>query len=239
MERLNRVLEVDPVSRAARIQAGALGPELAAQLKPHGLALRYFPQSYEFSSLGGWIVTRAGGHYATQYTHIDDFVESTRLVTPSGLIQTRRLPGSGAGPAPDRLVLGSEGTLGVLTEAWVRLQVPPRFRASASLRFGDYFAAAANCPHALGQSGLNPSNSRLLDAEEAVFAGAGDGKTAILVGKQDGDDRRTTLTSLACMATISHRRQCPTRGWTRWGGLACHEMGGQGRRSGRSRGFHG
>jgi alkyldihydroxyacetonephosphate synthase len=180
MERLNRVLEVDPVSRAARIQAGALGPELAAQLKPHGLALRHFPQSYEFSSLGGWIVTRAGGHYATQYTHIDDFVESTRLVTPSGLIQTRRLPCSGAGPAPDRLVLGSEGTLGVLTEAWVRLQVPPRFRASASVRFGDY-VAAANCLRALGQSGLNPSNCRLLDAEEAVFAGVGDGKTAILV----------------------------------------------------------
>ncbi len=122
LERLNRVLEVDVLSRAARIQAGALGPELEAQLKPHGLTLRHFPQSFEFSTLGGWIVTRSGGHYATQQTHIDDFVESTRLVTPRGILQTRRLPGSGAGPAPDRLVLGSEGTLGVLTEAWVRLQ---------------------------------------------------------------------------------------------------------------------
>jgi len=180
MERLNRVLEVDRVSRAARIQAGALGPELAGQLKPHGLTLRHFPQSFEFSTLGGWIVTRAGGHYATLYTHIDDFVEATRMVTPAGLLQTRRLPGSGAGPAPDRLVIGSEGSLGVLTEAWLRLQERPRFRASASVRFADYFAAAA-CLRTLTQSGLYPSNCRLLDQAETVFAGVGDGRHAVLI----------------------------------------------------------
>jgi len=180
LERLNRVLEVDPVSRAARIQAGALGPELEAQLKPHGLTLRHFPQSFEFSTLGGWIVTRSGGHYATQQTHIDDFVEATRLITPAGVMQTRRLPGSGAGPAPDRLVIGSEGTLGVLTEAWVRLQAVPRFRASASIQFSDYFAAVA-CVRSLAQSGLNPSNCRLLDPLETVFSGVGDGRSAILV----------------------------------------------------------
>ena len=180
LERLDRVLEVDPVSRAARIQAGALGPQLQAQLKPHGLTLRHFPQSFEFSTLGGWIVTRAGGHYATQYTHIDDFVESTRLVTPAGIVQTRRLPGSGAGPAPDRWVLGSEGTLGVLTEAWVRLQAPPQFRASAAIRFADYFAGARGL-RALAQSGLNPANCRLLDHLETAFSGVGDGRFAILV----------------------------------------------------------
>ena len=180
LERLNRVLELDPVSRAARIQAGALGPELEAQLKPRGLTLRHFPQSFEFSTLGGWIVTRSGGHYATQQTHIDDFVEATRLVTPAGVMQTRRLPGSGAGPAPDRLVIGSEGTLGVLTEAWVRLQAVPRFRASASIQFSDYFAAVA-CVRSLAQSGLNPSNCRLLDPMETIFAGVGDGRSAILV----------------------------------------------------------
>ena len=187
MERMNRVLEVDPISRAARIQAGALGPELATQLKQHQLTLRHFPQSFEFSTLGGWIVTRAGGHYATQYTHIDDFVESTRLVTPAGVMLSRRLPGSGAGPAPDRLVIGSEGTLGVLTEAWVRLQKPPCFRASASVRFTDFFAAA-RCVRALAQSGLNPSNCRLLDALETVFAGVGNGRHSILVLAFESDD---------------------------------------------------
>jgi len=180
MERLGSVLEIDPVSRAARIQGGAFGPEIESALRPHGLTLRHFPQSFEFSTLGGWIATRAGGHYATQYTHIDDFVEATRMVTPAGLMQTRRLPASGAGPAPDRLVLGSEGTLGVITEAWMRLQNKPTFRASASVRFADYFAAA-RCVRALAQSGLNPSNCRLLDPMETVFSGIGDGKYAVLV----------------------------------------------------------
>jgi alkyldihydroxyacetonephosphate synthase len=180
LERLNRVLDVDRTSRAARIQAGALGPELEAQLKPHGLTLRHFPQSFEFSSLGGWIVTRSGGHYATLGTHIDEFVENTRLVAPAGVVQTRRLPASGAGPAPDRLVCGSEGTLGVVTEAWMRLQERPVYRASAAVRFADFFAAA-RALRALAQSGLNPSNARLLDPMETLWNGVGDGRHAVLV----------------------------------------------------------
>src|SRR5437588_574928 len=114
LRRLGRVVEVDRISRAARIQAGAYGPDLDEQLRPHGLTLRHFPQSYECSTLGGWIATRSGGHYATLYTHIDDFVESLRVVTPRGVLESRRLPGSGAGPSPDRLFLGSEGILGVI-----------------------------------------------------------------------------------------------------------------------------
>jgi alkyldihydroxyacetonephosphate synthase len=84
LKRMNRVLDVDPVSHAARIQAGATGPELEEQLKRHGMTLRHYPQSFELSTLGGWIATRAGGHYATLHTHIDDFVESIRTITPSG-----------------------------------------------------------------------------------------------------------------------------------------------------------
>lgn len=180
MERLNRVLEFDRSSRAARIQAGALGPELEAQLKTQGVTLRHFPQSFEFSTLGGWIVTRAGGHYATLYTHIDDLVESTRLVTPAGISESRRLPGSGAGPAPDRLVLGSEGTLGIVTEAWLRVQDRPRFRASATARFAG-IGPAADAVRALAQSGLHPSNCRLLDPLETVFSNVGSGDAAMLV----------------------------------------------------------
>src|SRR4029077_13754901 len=75
---LDRVVEVDPISRAARIQAGALGPVLEDQLRPHGYTLRHFPQSFEFSTLGGWLATRSGGHFATLYTHIDDLCESMR-----------------------------------------------------------------------------------------------------------------------------------------------------------------
>jgi alkyldihydroxyacetonephosphate synthase len=180
MERFDRVLEIDRVSRAARIQAGVLGPDLESQLRESGLTLRHFPQSFQFSTLGGWIATRAGGHYATLYTHIDDFVESTRMVTPAGVIETRRLPASGAGPAPDRLVIGSEGTLGVITEAWMRLQDRPRFRASASVRFKDMQVAVQGV-RALSQSGLHPTNCRLLDPAEVAFAGVGDRKSPTLV----------------------------------------------------------
>jgi alkyldihydroxyacetonephosphate synthase len=95
---LGRVLEVDAVSRSARIQAGAFGPALETQLAEHGLTLRHFPQSFEFSTLGGWVATRAGGHFATVETHIDDLVEAVRAISPAGVWQSRRLPGSGAGP---------------------------------------------------------------------------------------------------------------------------------------------
>jgi alkyldihydroxyacetonephosphate synthase len=180
LSRLDRVLEVDRTSRAARIQAGVLGPALEEQLRPHGLTLRHFPQSFEFSSLGGWIATRSGGHYATLYTHIDDFVESLRVVTPAGVIESRRLPGSGAGPSPDRLFIGSEGVLGVITEAWMRLQDRPRFRASAAVSFDD-FARGAEAARAIAQAGLYPANCRLLDAGEAANAGAGAGREAVLL----------------------------------------------------------
>lgn len=184
--RLDRVLEIDPTSRAARIQAGILGPALEDQLRPSGFTLRHYPQSFEVSSLGGWIATRSAGHFATLHTHIDDFVESLRAVTPQGRWESRRLPGSGAGPSPDRLLLGSEGTLGVVTEAWMRLQDRPRFRASAVGRFPT-FEAGAGAARALVQSGLWPSNCRLVEATEALITGAGDGSThLLLVGFESG-----------------------------------------------------
>jgi alkyldihydroxyacetonephosphate synthase len=180
LRRLDRVLEIDRQSRAARIQAGVYGPGLEDQLRPHGLTLRHFPQSFEFSSLGGWVATRSGGHFATLYTHIDDFVESLRVVTPAGIVESRRLPGSGAGPSPDRMFIGSEGVLGIITEAWMRLQDRPRFRNSVSVTFADFHAGVA-AARAISQAGLYPSNCRLLDAGEALTAGAGTGNEAVLI----------------------------------------------------------
>ena len=177
---LDQVLEVDPVSRAARIQAGAAGPGLEDQLREHGLTLRHFPQSFELSTLGGWIATRAGGHFATLYTHIDDLVESVRALTPRGPWESRRLPGSGAGPSPDRLLIGSEGILGVITEAWVRVQARPVFKAKADVAFPS-FEAGAEAVRALSQSGLYPSNCRLLDGGEAAMTGADQSGRALLV----------------------------------------------------------
>jgi alkyldihydroxyacetonephosphate synthase len=185
--RFDRVLEVDPRSRAARIGAGARGPAIEEALAPHGLTLRHFPQSFEFSTLGGWIATRAGGHFATLYTHIDDLVEAVRMVTPKGVFATRRLPASGAGPSPDRLVLGSEGILGVITEAWVRLQARPVWRASASVVFPS-FASGVRASQAVSQSGLYPSNCRLLDKLDAMIGGVFfDGDAVLLLAFESAD----------------------------------------------------
>jgi alkyldihydroxyacetonephosphate synthase len=177
---LDRVLEIDQISRAARIQAGAAGPVLERQLAEHGLTLRHFPQSFEYATLGGWIATRAAGHFATARTHIEDFVESTRAITPLGAWESRRLPGSGAGVSPDRMLAGSEGALGVITEAWLRVQPRPRFKRSAGVRFAR-FADGVQCVREISQSGLNPSNCRLIDAREAKITMAGDGAHALLV----------------------------------------------------------
>jgi alkyldihydroxyacetonephosphate synthase len=182
MRGMDRVLDVEPESLAARVQAGAVGPRISEQLDRHDLSFRHYPQSYEFSTLGGWIATRAGGHFATRYTHIDDLLESVRMISPSGDFETRRLPASGAGPDPNRLVLGSEGTLGVITEAWIRVQRPPRFRSKASVFFDDYENAVDAC-RVITQSGLTPANCRLLDSREAMLNGvAFDGSHVLLLG---------------------------------------------------------
>ena len=177
---LSGIVEIDRASSAALIRAGTLGPALEDGLRPHGLTLRHFPQSFEFSTLGGWIATRAGGHFAMGPTHIDDLVESVRALTPTGPWESRRLPGSGAGPSPDRMMLGSEGILGVITEAWVRVRPRPEHKASASVLFSD-FLQGAEAVRAISQTGLNPSNCRLLDPVEAGVTGAGDGSAAVLV----------------------------------------------------------
>ncbi len=204
LSRLDRVLEVDPVSRSARIQAGATGPGLESQLAEHGLTLRHFPQSFELSTLGGWIATRAAGHFATVWTHIEDLVESVRAIAPAGTWVSRRLPGSGAGPSPDRMLVGSEGTLAVLTEAWVRVQPRPTHRASAGVRF-PAFATGAECVRALSQSGLHPSNCRLIDAEEARLTFAGDGSAALLVlGFESFDHEVGTLLRRALAICAEH-----------------------------------
>ena len=212
LKALDRVLEVDPVSQAARIQAGATGPGLEAQLSEHGLTLRHFPQSFQFSTLGGWIATRAGGHFATRYTHIDDLVESVRAITPAGPWESRRLPGSGAGVSPDRMLLGSEGTLGLITEAWVRVRPKPTQRSSAGVRFGE-FAAGAAAVRELVQSGLTPANCRLIDAEEAKLTGAGDGSGALLVlGFESSEHDTEPWMALALQCCSDHGGSWEARG---------------------------
>lgn len=180
LSRMKAVLEVDDVSRAALIEAGANGPQLEAQLAQHGLTLRFFPQSFELASLGGMIATRAGGHFAVGETHVDGLVQSIRAIAPTGAWESRRLPSSGAGPSPDRLLIGSEGSLGVIVRAWMRLRARPLQRASCAVRF-ESFLAGASAVRALVQSGLQPANCRLLDPLEADLTGLPAGGGALLM----------------------------------------------------------
>jgi len=204
LKRMDRVLEVDAVSRAARIQAGATGPGLEEQLREHGLTLRHFPQSFEYSTVGGWIATRAGGHFATLYTHIDDLVESVRAMTMEGEWESRRLPGSGAGPSPDRALIGSEGILAVIVDAWVRVRERPSFKLSVGVAF-DEFAAGAEAVREIAQSGLNPSNCRLLDAVESETTSAGPrGKALLVLGFESSHHPMDEPMAIAIEAARAH-----------------------------------
>ena len=186
LTRLCGVVEVDTTSRAALVRAGTFGLAADAVLRSDGLSMRHYPQSYEHSTVGGWLATRSGGHFATGPTHIDDLVESVRAVTPTGVWESRRLPASGPGPSPDRLLLGSEGTLGVITQAWLRVHRRPTWRASVSVRF-DRLEDALAATRAVAQSGLLPSNCRLLDPVEAETAGVSDGTSLLLLAFESAD----------------------------------------------------
>lgn len=187
LRRLSGITEVDPTNLVARIRGGTVGPAVAGALRPYGLSLRHYPQSYEFSTLGGWVATRAGGHYTTGLTHIDDMVQALHVVTPVGAATSARVPASGAGPSPDRLWLGSEGALGVITEAWVRVQRAPNRHARASVRFARY-SDAVTATREIVQSGLRPANCRLLDPLEALIGAAvADGTSRLLLAFESHD----------------------------------------------------
>ena len=202
---LDRVLEVDPVSRAARIQAGATGPRLEEQLAEHGLTLRFYPQSFELATLGGWIATRAGGHFASGPTHIDDLVESVRALTVGGDVwESRRLPGSGAGPSPDRMLLGSEGTLAVDHRG-----VGAGAAAARAAPLGERVVRRASRPaldalRELLQAGLRPANCRLLERRGgAADAGAATARARCSCSASRRSSSRPTARSRSAAPTAA------------------------------------
>ena len=167
LAKLDRVLSVDPVSRTARIQAGATGPEVEAQLNAQGFTLGHFPQSFEFSTLGGWIVTRSAGQNSIGYGKIEDMTQAVRVITPAGVLETRDTPATAVGPSILGLVMGSEGTYGVLTEATMRLHPLPEVRDYRGLLFRTFEDGLAAFRD-LMQSNLHPSIVRLSDPPETA-----------------------------------------------------------------------
>jgi alkyldihydroxyacetonephosphate synthase len=180
LARLDRLLAVDPVSLTATVQAGMTGPALEAALAEHRLTLGHFPQSFEFSTVGGWVATRSAGQASTGYGRIDALVLGLRVVTPSGEIGTRAVPASAAGPSLRELLVGSEGTLGVIVEVTLRVRPRPSVRRYEAFSL-PRLEAGADAFRALVQGGIAPDVLRLSDPVEtrvSLALSGGDGLAA-------------------------------------------------------------
>jgi alkyldihydroxyacetonephosphate synthase len=160
-----RGVEVDARSLTARLGAGLRGPEAEAELAAHGVVLGHFPQSFEYATVGGFAATRSAGQASSGYGRFDALVSSIRLIAPAGELRTRETPHTAAGPALRELVLGSEGTLGVIPDVTVRLRPAPRQRRYEAW-MAESFEAGAEIVRALAQGPGLPDVIRVSDEEE-------------------------------------------------------------------------
>jgi alkyldihydroxyacetonephosphate synthase len=170
MTRMARILEIDEESLTARVEAGIYGPALEEQLQARGFTLGHYPQSFEFSTLGGWIAPRGAGHQSNRYGKAEAWLAGAEVATPSGLWQTQAFPGSAAGPQWRDVVAGSEGVLGIITSATVRLHRVPEVKDYRAYLFMD-FARAVGAVRALMQEGVPTAMIRLSDPDETFFYG--------------------------------------------------------------------
>ena len=168
MSRMSSVLEIDEVSRIARIQAGALGPDIERQLNAKGWTLGHFPDSFKHSTLGGWIATRSSGMQSDKYGDIADLTRAVRVVTPAGILATRPVPASSTGPSVKEMILGSEGRLGIITEATVHVHRLPQKRQIYGYLFPDW-SRGLQAMTAIAESDAAPSVTRVSDANETRF----------------------------------------------------------------------
>ncbi|MEQ8799247.1 MAG: FAD-binding oxidoreductase [Salinisphaeraceae bacterium] len=194
LQQLRQVIEVSERDRVVHAQAGILGPDLDAALKPHGLAVRHYPQSYFHSTLGGWVATRGAGHFSTLRAKIEDRVQALSVMLPDGrMVETRPLPASSIGPDPNRLWCGSEGALGVIVDARLRVVADPEHKLSRSVAFDD-FPSALEATRAIVQADLWPSQMRVLDPYENLVSGAlsgNPGQGALMILGFEGERDRS------------------------------------------------
>ncbi|MGH2893825.1 MAG: FAD-binding oxidoreductase [Solirubrobacteraceae bacterium] len=181
LARLDRLLEIDGPSRLARVQAGVPGPDLEEQLAARGYTLGHFPDSFPHSTLGGWIATRSSGMQSDRYGDIADLTKGLRVVTPSGTLVARPVPATSTGPSVRQMVLGSEGRLGIITEATVEVRRLPEKRIILGYLFPT-FAAGLAAMRAIAESECSVSVTRVSDARETQFSFA-TRKTPSLVDK--------------------------------------------------------
>ncbi|MER7456731.1 FAD-binding oxidoreductase [Micromonospora sp. NPDC126480] len=197
--RLDRLVAVDPVSRTATLQAGLRAPEAARLLAEHGFTLGHVPQSYEYATIGGFAATRSSGQASAGYGRFDDMVTGLTVATPRGTVRVGRAPASAAGPDLRQLFLGSEGTLGVITDVTVRVRPLPAATHYEGWRyesFDDGLAAVRR----LAQDGPRPTVLRLSDEVETMIGATGSGRSdggCLLIAGYEGADVRSTVEAAA------------------------------------------
>jgi alkyldihydroxyacetonephosphate synthase len=169
LSRMDRVLAIDEASRLARVQPGVFGPHLEEQLNARGWTVGHFPDSFSYSTLGGWIATRSSGMQSDKYGDVADLTRAVRVVTPAGLLATQPVPHTSTGPSVREMVLGSEGRLGIISEATVHVHRVPEQRLILGYLFPDWPSALA-AMHDIAASEAVPSVTRVSDANETQFS---------------------------------------------------------------------
>ena len=177
MGRMNKVLEIDEASGLARIEAGVLGPDMEVQLNAKGWTMGHFPDSFVWSTLGGWIATRSTGMQSDKYGDIADITRGLRMVMDGQVLVLRPLPSSSSGPSVREMVLGSEGRLGIITEAWVNVHRLPPVREIQAYFFPNYDAGLQSMQW-ITESDAAPSITRVMDANETQFSMANGKKSS-------------------------------------------------------------
>lgn len=165
MGQMNRLMGLDETTRLARFGAGVPGPVLESQLRASGYVLGHYPQSFEYSTLGGWVVTRSSGQQSLRYGRIEQLFAGGRLVSPAGELDIPTIPASSAGPDLRELVMGSEGRMGIMTEALVRVRPVPEQENFHAVFFGDW-QSAVTAVRNIAQARLPLSMLRLSNARE-------------------------------------------------------------------------
>ncbi|MCU1406914.1 MAG: FAD-binding oxidoreductase [Glaciihabitans sp.] len=167
--RLNRVLDIDEGSGLARIQAGAQGPDLEAELEKAGWTIGHFPDSFTHSTVGGWVATRSSGMQSDKYGDIADITKGLRVVRPGNVLVIRAIPSASTGPSVREMILGSEGRLGVITEVTVQVHRIPEKREILAYLFPN-FEAGLKAMHDISESDATPSVTRVSDGNETIFS---------------------------------------------------------------------
>lgn len=165
MRRLNRLADLDETSRLATVEAGIAGPELERQLSSRGYMLGHFPQSWELSTLGGWIATRSSGQQSYHYGRIEDLFAGGHVETPDGPLELPPLPASAAGPDLRHTILGSEGRFGIITRAIIRVRRMPEVERFVGIFFREW-QAGVDAVREIAQAEIPVSMLRLSDAQE-------------------------------------------------------------------------